>query len=58
MKVFILRRVITTDEVWKTPPTFFNDIGRNSKGRLCTVFTLVSEAKGYALGTVVISKYS
>ena len=43
LKVFILRRVITTDEVWKTPPTFFNDNGRNSKGRLCTVFTLVIE---------------
>ena len=56
--MFIPRKVITSDEVWKTPLTFFNDIGRNSKGRLCTVFTLVIEAKGYALGTVVISKYS
>ena len=58
LSVFIPRKVITSDEVWKTPLTFFNDIGRNSKGRLCTVFTLVIEAKGYALGTVVISRDS
>ena len=34
-----------TDEVWKTPPTFFNDKRRNTKGRLSTVIKLACMAR-------------